>query len=56
VKICTENAAARISGDASEESCWFTWLIGKQCYQESTRFVHPRLRRSAAQSSGNMKV
>src|ERR1700733_3672903 len=27
----------------------------QQCYQESPRFVHPRLRRSAAQFGGNIK-
>jgi hypothetical protein len=48
VKTCTENATARVAGDADEESCWlFIWSIARQCYQESFRFAHPRLRRSA---------
>jgi hypothetical protein len=27
VKMCTENAAARVPGDADEESCLFIWSI-----------------------------
>jgi hypothetical protein len=28
VKTCTENATARVAGDADEESCWlFIWSI-----------------------------
>jgi hypothetical protein len=52
VKTCTENAAKRIDAVACEESGWLTWSMGPQCYQESPRFVHPRLRRSAAQHRG----
>jgi len=56
VKICTENAAARAAGDADDESCWFAWSICRQCYQESPKFAHPPLRRSAAQFAGNIEA
>jgi NADPH-dependent 2,4-dienoyl-CoA reductase/sulfur reductase-like enzyme len=54
VKTCTENAAARVPGDTGGEIGWFDWSIGPHCYQESPRFAHPCLRRSAAQIAGNI--